>query len=143
MLGLRYRRRPVEDVVRDIMAIKELRARPFIEFADDNTFVDKKWGKELCRALIPLKLKWFTETDISVADDPELLTLMAEAGCRQVLVGLESPGRRALEGVELNSNFKARRADDVKAAISRIQRAGITVNGCFILGLDDHTTDYF
>ncbi len=143
MLGLRYRRRPVEDVVRDIMAIKELRARPFIEFADDNTFVDKKWGKELCRALIPLKPKWFTETDISVADDPELRTLMAEAGCRQVLVGLESPGRRALEGVELNSNFKARRADDVKAAISRIQRAGLTVNGCFILGLDDHTTDIF
>ena len=68
-----------------------VRDHPFIEFADDNTFVDKAWGKELCRRLAPLGVKWFTETDISVADDPELLDLMREAGCRQVLIGLESP----------------------------------------------------
>ena len=84
-------------------------AHPFIEFADDNTFVDKAWGKELCRQLVPLRLKWFTETDISVADDPELLELMREAGCRQVLIGLESPAQRAAAGHrDCKSNFKAR-----------------------------------
>ena len=72
-----------------------MRPHPFIEFADDNTFVDKTWGKELCRQLAPLGVHWFTETDISVADDPELLDLMRAAGCRQVLIGLESPAGRA------------------------------------------------
>ena len=71
---------------------------PFIEFADDNTFVDKAWGKELCRQLAPLHVKWFTETDISVADDAELLDLMRDAGCRQVLIGLESPAQGAAGG---------------------------------------------
>ena len=65
-----YRRRPVDQVVRDIQAIQALHEHPFIEFADDNTFVDKRWGRELCEALQPLDIKWFTETDISVADDP-------------------------------------------------------------------------
>ena len=143
MLMQRYRKRPASDVLRDIEAIRAVRERPFIEFADDNTFVDKRWGKALCRMLAPLGLRWFTETDISVADDPELLTLMREAGCRQVLVGLESPQGGPLQGVELRSNFKARTAEHYVESLRRIQAHGITVNGCFILGLDGHTPDIF
>ncbi|MGE3809615.1 MAG: radical SAM protein [Gemmataceae bacterium] len=143
MLRRPYRKRPVAGVIRDIRALKKLRRRPFIEFADDNTFVDKAWGKELCSQLAPLKLNWFTETDISVADDEELLGLMRSAGCRQVLIGLESIAHETLEGIELNANFKARRADSYIDAIRRIQEHGITVNGCFILGLDGHTPDIF
>jgi radical SAM superfamily enzyme YgiQ (UPF0313 family) len=143
MLRQPYRKRPVASVIQDIQAIARLRKRPFIEFADDNTFVDKVWGQALCRELIPLRLKWFTETDISVADDPELLRLMRQARCRQVLIGLESPDHSALEGIELNANFKARRAADAIDAVRRIQEHGITVNGCFILGLDRHTPDIF
>ena len=130
-------------MVRDIRAIQRLRPDAFIEFADDNTFVDKAWGKELCRQLAPLQLKWFTETDISVADDPELLDLMRDAGCRQVLIGLESPAQGPLEGIEMRANFKARTAGRYADALRRIQAHGITVNGCFILGLDGHTPDIF
>jgi radical SAM superfamily enzyme YgiQ (UPF0313 family) len=143
MLGHPYRKRDVADVIRDILAIQRVRERPFIEFADDNTFVDKPWGRELCRQLAPLGVKWFTETDISVADDEELLELMREAGCRQVLIGLESPAQGPLQGIELKSNFKARTADRYVNALRRIQAHGITVNGCFILGLDGHTPDIF
>jgi radical SAM superfamily enzyme YgiQ (UPF0313 family) len=143
MLNEPYRKRPVSEVVRDIRALRRLHKRPFIEFADDNTFVDHAWGRDLCRALIPQGVKWFTETDISVADDPELLGLMRQARCRQVLVGLESPDRSALEGIELRTNFKGRRAGTYVEAVRRIQAAGITVNGCFILGLDRHTPAIF
>ncbi|MCG3150435.1 MAG: hypothetical protein PCFJNLEI_03921 [Verrucomicrobiae bacterium] len=143
MLGQPYRKRPVWDVIRDIGAIQQMRERPFIEFADDNTFVDKTWGKQLCRALAPLRLKWFTETDISVAEDAELLDLMHAAGCRQVLIGLESPAREPLHGLEMNRDFKARWFDRYASAIARIQAHGITVNGCFILGLDGHDTGIF
>lgn len=44
MLNQPYRKRQVADVVRDIQAISESHKRPFIEFADDNTFVDHRWG---------------------------------------------------------------------------------------------------
>jgi len=143
MLQQPYRKRPVEDVLRDIEAMCAVRKRPFLEFADDNTFVDKVWGKELCRRLEPLHLQWFTETDVTIADDEELLTLMRRAGCRQVLVGLESPQQSSLEGLELRSNFKARRGPGNADAVRRIQEHGITVNGCFILGLDRHTPSIF
>ena len=145
MLGRRYRKRPVEHVVRDIRAIEQLHARPFIEFADDNTFVDKEWGKELCRQLAPLRVKWFTETDITVADDAELLTLMRNAGCRQVLIGLESPSqaRGPLDGIELRSNAKAKWAPRYLDRLRRIQDHGVTVNGCFILGLNGHAPEIF
>jgi radical SAM superfamily enzyme YgiQ (UPF0313 family) len=143
MLNEPYRKRPVADVVRDIEAVRRLRKRPFIEFADDNTFVDHAWGKQLCRALIPLGVKWFTETDVSVADDPELLHLMRRSRCRQVLIGLESPEQNSLEGIELRANFKRRRWATYREAVRRIQAEGITVNGCFILGLDHQTPAIF
>jgi radical SAM superfamily enzyme YgiQ (UPF0313 family) len=143
MLNEPYRKRPVADVVLDIQAIRKLHKRPFIEFADDNTFVDHGWGKDLCRQLIPLGVKWFTETDISVADDLELVRLMRQARCRQVLIGLESPERGALKGIELRADFKNRRGGNYLEAVRRIQAEGITVNGCFILGLDGHTPAIF
>jgi radical SAM superfamily enzyme YgiQ (UPF0313 family) len=143
MLRQTYRKRPVREVIRDVRAVQRQRRRPFIEFADDNTFVDKEWGKELCRQLAPLRLNWFTETDLSVADDTELLALLRQAGCRQLLIGLESPEPAALEGVELRANFKARRWPGCLEGLRRIQDHGITVNGCFILGLDGHTPEVF
>jgi radical SAM superfamily enzyme YgiQ (UPF0313 family) len=143
MLQMPYRRRPVQDVVRDIRAITKLHPSAFIEFADDNTFVDKTWGKALCRALIPLKIKWFTETDITVADDPELLELMRLSGCRQVLIGLESPSSGALAGVEQRADIKAKWVARYREAIRKIQSRGVTVNACFILGLDGHTPGIF
>jgi radical SAM superfamily enzyme YgiQ (UPF0313 family) len=143
MLRRQYRKRRVSDVIRDIEAILAMRPRAFIEFADDNTFVDKQWGRQLCQQLAPLGVKWFTETDISVADDEDLLDLMHESGCRQVLIGLESPASAPLEGVETRSNFKARTAARYVEAVRRIQAHGVTVNGCFILGLDGHTPEIF
>jgi radical SAM superfamily enzyme YgiQ (UPF0313 family) len=143
MLSRHYRKRPVGHIVRDIQAIQRLCGNAFIEFADDNTFVDKTWGKDLCRAIEPLRIKWFAETDISVAGDPDLLDAMRAAGCRQILVGLESPASAELAGLELRHNFKARWAHQYKEALRVIQDRGITVNGCFILGLDTQTPEIF
>jgi radical SAM superfamily enzyme YgiQ (UPF0313 family) len=143
MLGLPYRKRPIDQVIRDIRAIKAIRRRPFIEFADDNTFVDTRWGRQLCEALIDERVHWFTETDISVADDDELLPLLRRARCRQLLIGLESTDAEHLTGVELRSDFKRRRAAESMEAVRKIQAAGVTVNGCFVLGLDHQGPDIF
>ncbi len=142
-LDPRYKTKPVPKIMAELKRIQELWPRPFIEFADDNTFADKRHGRELARAMIPLGIRWFTETDISVARDPELLALLRESGCAQILIGLESPRRTALEGVEQKANWKRHQADTYLEAIQRIQDAGITVNGCFVLGLDHTDTTSF
>lgn len=143
LLTRRYKLKPVEKVIAEIRAVKRIWPRPFIEFADDNSFVHKRHYKHLLRELAKEDIRWFTETDLAVADDPELLSLMRESGCEQVLVGLESPRAESLGGIELASNWKARRRDRYLEAIDRIQGHGITVNGCFILGLDGDTPEVF
>ena len=131
-----FRVKPVAKVVAEIRRIKEIWSKPFIELADDNTFANKKHAKRLVRALIPEQIKWFTETDISVARDGELLALMRDSGCAQVLIGLESPTLAGLSGIEQKSNWKAKQLDSYYSAINRIQSFGITVNGCFVMGMD-------
>ncbi len=143
MLGLPYRKRPVDQVIRDIRAVKSIRKRPFIELADDNTFVDLRWGRQLCEALIDEGIHWFTETDISVADDDELLRLLRQARCRQLLIGLESTNADHLAGIELRTDFKRRRGSEYRDAVRKIQAAGVTVNGCFVLGLDHQGPEIF
>src|SRR5262249_40377365 len=116
---------------------------PFIEFADDNSFVNPRYWKPLLADLQSREIRWFTETDISVHEDEELLDLMRESGCVEVLIGLESPVESGLAGLELKADWKWRRWSQYKEAVRRIQWHGIRVNGCFVLGLDDHTPDVF
>jgi len=137
-----YKVKPVDRVIRDIRAAKGRWRHPFIELADDNTFVNKRWSKDLVRAIADEEIHWFTETDVSVADDPELLDLLARSGCRQLLIGFESPRAASLEGIEAH-NWKSRRHDRYRRAIDAIQGRGISVNGCFIVGLDEDTPDIF
>jgi radical SAM superfamily enzyme YgiQ (UPF0313 family) len=135
-LSPKFKVKPVEKVVAEIRRIKELWRRPFIELADDNTFANKRHARALVRAIAAEDIRWFTETDVSVADDPDLLALLRDSGCAQLLIGFEHPSRLAVEGLELKSNWKARQVARYREAIDRIQRHGITVNGCFVLGLD-------
>jgi radical SAM superfamily enzyme YgiQ (UPF0313 family) len=143
LLTPKYKVKPVEKVIAEIHEIKKIWPRPFIEFADDNSFVRRDHYKALLREMVRENLRWFTEADIRVADDPELLGLMRDSGCQQVLIGLESPRRESLDGVELRGNWKLGQQDRYLEAIARIQSYGITVNGCFILGLDGDRPDVF
>lgn len=143
MLTPRYKVKPVARTIAEIRRIKALWPHPFIEFADDNSFVNRPHAKALLRELADENVRWFTETDIAIADDDELLDLMRNSGCAQVLIGLESPTAMALDGLETRRNWKRTRFDSYREAIYRIQSRGIAVNGCFVLGLDGSTRDDF
>ena len=92
VLTERYKQKPADKVLAEIDRICEIWNHPFIEFADDNSFVNKAYWKDLLPHLKSRNIRWFTETDISVADDPELLEMMHESGCAQVLIGLVHNG---------------------------------------------------
>lgn len=136
LLTSRYKQKPVERVAKEIAAIKRVWEEPFIELADDNTFVDKHHGRDLVETIGQFGVRWFTETDVSVAEDARLLDLLAQSGCRELLIGLESPTAQGLEGVELKRNWKRRQVDRYRDAVRIIQSHGIAVNACFVLGLD-------
>jgi radical SAM superfamily enzyme YgiQ (UPF0313 family) len=137
-----FEQKPVAAVQQEIERVVQLFNRPFIEFADDNTFVSRAWSKQFLSMLGNFGLHWFTETDLRVADDPELPKMLYDAGCFQVLIGLESPRVQSLDAIERH-NWKAKRRGQYLQAIDRLQSAGVTVNGCFIVGLDADTPDIF
>ena len=143
LLTSKYAQKPVERVLAEIDRIREIWPRPFLEFADDNALVDKRQWKRLLRELAPRRVRWFAETDLSVHEDEELLSLMRESGCAEVLIGLESPVEAGLAGLELKRDWKRKRWPQYREAIRGIQSHGIRVNGCFVLGLDEHTPAIF
>jgi radical SAM superfamily enzyme YgiQ (UPF0313 family) len=143
LLTRRYKIKPIAKVLAEIDHIRHLWRRPFLEFADDNSFVNRDYWKELLPELRQRKLRWFTECDLRVYSDPELLDLMRESGCVEVLIGFESPIEEGLPGLELKTDWKHRRWREYRDAVRQIQARGIRVNGCFILGLDGHTPEVF
>ena len=138
-----YKQKPIEKVLAEIDRIRALWRRPFIEFADDNAFVNRRYWKQLLPELKKRKIRWFAETDLSVHEDAELLRLMRESGCAEVLIGFESPGESGLRGLELKRDWKLKRWRESSEAVRRIQSFGIRVNGCFILGLDGQGPEIF
>lgn len=138
----RFNQKPVSLVMEEIREARRYFDAPFFEFADDNTFLNKGWGRAFLTELRKENLRWFTETDASVTDDPALCDLLAESGCRQLLIGMESPRPHDLAGMDPRQ-WKRTRAADYRRIIDALQSRGVSVNGCFILGLDGQTPEVF
>ncbi len=75
-----YINRPIDDVIKDINALKTRH----IMFIDDNFIGNPKWTKKLLEEIKPLKLKWNAAVTSNIVDMPELLDEMKEAGCQSL-----------------------------------------------------------
>lgn len=143
LIADRYKQKPVEKVLAEVDRICELWPRPFLELADDNTFVRRRYWMELLPELKTRKVRWFAEADIRLGADEELLELLRESGCKEVLIGFESPSPSHLDGLELRTDWKSTQPLDARQAVDTIQSHGIMVVGCFVFGLDTQGPDIF
>jgi len=146
LLGRKLRLRPINDVVEHIQELmtREDGKKPtlkdrFFIFVDDNIMANKKYAKELFRALIPLKILWVSQTSINSAYDDELLDLAAESGCKGVFVGLESISDESLREIGKQQN----KIEFYREGIKKFHKRGIFVEGAFIFGFDNDGTDVF
>jgi len=135
--------KPVENVIEEIKATKGYGRVPgihYVYFADEDVICDKTWAKELFRAMIPLKVRWFSQVSINIAMDDELLDLAAQSGCEAVFIGLESIAQDNLDSV---GKGKLNKVKQFKDAIDRIHRRGIVVFGFFMFGFDGDEDSVF
>ena len=127
--------RPVAEVAAEIAALKGSR----FAFNDVSLCEDREYALELCRALKPLKKKWGGLMTLKAASDEAMLDALAEAGCCFMLLGFESAHRNALVGIHKSFNTP----DQYQRIVSNMHARGMMIQGCFIFGLDDDTTDVF
>jgi radical SAM superfamily enzyme YgiQ (UPF0313 family) len=140
--GRKHRRKSIEQLRAEILAVKKHLPNRLIGFVDDNLFLDRRFSRELLQILEELRVRWATQTDIAVGEDPELLRQMYRAGCLFLLIGFESSDPDNLSGIDPN-RWKMRQLANYERYLRNIQESGIVVLGSFIVGLDHDDAEVF
>lgn len=135
MFGTRYRFRSTGNVLAELA---RYRPNQHLFFYDDNFAANARRTRELLRAMVERKFgfHWSTQVRADVARDPELLDLMAAAGCSTVFIGFESVDPRALAEMR-----KGQSVDEMRLAARELHRRGIHVHGMFVFGFDADRPD--
>ena len=145
LLGHRPRTKTAVQIIAELDSLYALGWRGSAFFVDDN-FIGNK--KQLKREILPALIAWqqgkrglqfSTELSINLADDEELMSMMVDAGFRTVFVGIETPDDDSLAECNKYQN----RGRDLVESVRRIQRAGMQVQGGFIVGFDSDTPSIF
>jgi radical SAM superfamily enzyme YgiQ (UPF0313 family) len=145
LLGHRPRTKTAGQIINELESLYALGWRQGVFFVDDNFIGNKKHIKtEVLPALIEWRkghkgMPFSTEASINLADDPELVRLMAQAGFDTVFVGIESPNEDSLSECSKNQN----KGRDLLESVRSLQRAGLQVQGGFIIGFDNDSPMIF
>jgi radical SAM superfamily enzyme YgiQ (UPF0313 family) len=140
--GKKIRKKNNTQIINELKRIRELFCNQLILFTDDNLFVDKSYTKILMKEMEPLKVHWVGQSDISVADDDELLRSAYQSGCMMLLIGFESLNQKSLEGINTN-HWKMNQSKKYKEAVKKIQEHGIIVHAAFVVGFDEDDQSVF
>jgi radical SAM superfamily enzyme YgiQ (UPF0313 family) len=145
LLGHRPRLKTAAQIITELDGLYDLGWRKGVFFVDDN-FIGNK--KQLKSTVLPALIEWRkgkvgmpfnTEASINLADDPELMRLMTEAGFTTVFVGIETPNEDSLIECSKTQN----KGRDLVESVKRLHREGLQVQGGFIVGFDSDTPSIF
>lgn len=145
LLGHRPRVKTAAQIIAELDSLYALGWRKNVFFVDDNFIGNKKQIKtEVLPALAEWRkgktgMRFNTEASINLADDAELLTLMTQAGFDTVFVGIETPNEDSLVECSKTQN----KGRDLVERVKRLQRAGLQVQGGFIVGFDNDSPSIF
>jgi radical SAM superfamily enzyme YgiQ (UPF0313 family) len=145
LLGHQPRTKTAIQIIAELDSLYALGWRKSIFFVDDNFIGNKKHIKnEVLPALIEWRkgktgMPFSTEASINLADDPVLLKLMVQAGFDTVFVGIETPNEDSLAECNKNQN----KGRDLVESVKQLQRAGLQVQGGFIVGFDNDSPAVF
>jgi p-methyltransferase len=122
-------RRP-ESVADEIAAIPPLHGVRRVYFTDDNLFFSATRAREVCGMLIRRRLgaRWRGMLRIDMVTD-EVAELMADSGCVEVLLGIESGDPEILRAMNKRAS-----PERILAGIESLSRHGVHTKSMFIVG---------
>jgi len=137
--GKRVVYRPVEDVIDEIeFLIREYQVENLI-FLDDAFLADKKRINTLLETFIErgYNLTWKAATVSAWHLNDRLLELMAQSGCTQITVSVESGSQRVLNEVI----HKPLKLEIIPPIVKKCREVGIDLGANFVIGLPGETWD--
>jgi radical SAM superfamily enzyme YgiQ (UPF0313 family) len=129
-----YRTRPVEQVVEELKMLGK-----YVLFMDDDIIVDPENAKELFISMIPLSKHWFSQCNVKIAYDDELLYLAYRSGCRDLFMGFESIEQNNLQSWQKKIN----KVGDYEWIVKKLHKKGIGVCAGIVFGNDGDTPNIF
>jgi radical SAM superfamily enzyme YgiQ (UPF0313 family) len=132
----KYLFRPVDEVIRDIKAVKDLGFNRFY-LIDDNIVSNPSYLKELCEKITPLKMHWASQCALHLAKKPDLLKLVVKSGCDLMSFGVESIDQESLNSLDKPWVKVSEHAENFRI----LSEAGITVSTEMIVGTDFDTEE--
>jgi len=145
MLGRRPRTKSAPQLIAELDSLYKAGWRGNVFFVDDNLIGNRR---ELAHDILPAIIEWRqgkeglafgTEVSIDLADDPDLMRLMVEAGFDTVFVGIETPDEQSLTECNKSQN----KGRDLVESVKTLQHAGLQVQGGFIVGFDSDKPSIF
>jgi radical SAM superfamily enzyme YgiQ (UPF0313 family) len=133
--GRQMRSQPVETTLASLRAAARAGVQ-FVMFTSDN-FNKIPEVRQLLEGMIEerIRLPFFAQCDAQIERQPDLVALLARAGCFQMFVGVESFSREALRGAHKLQNRPERYA----AIVALCREHGITSHFSNILGFPSDT----
>lgn len=97
--GIRYK--AVDKVIDEIVTLKEKYGAKGIIFLDSTFTANRKWVEEFCSKYLELKinLPWACNSRVDTVDEA-LLKMMKDAGCWEILYGIESSNQKSLDLID-------------------------------------------
>jgi radical SAM superfamily enzyme YgiQ (UPF0313 family) len=135
MNGLKFRYRPVDEVVREI----DNCGSRIISINDADFFGTAERPKEVMRALIGRGVQWQAGVTSKLAQDDRMLELAAKSGCTLLSIGFESITRSTLTSVHKHVN----RPETFASLVEKVHSYGIMVFGLFMFGFDGDDASVF
>jgi len=133
--GETHRLRPISAVVDEVRRLPHR----WMMFNDDNIIGNPSYSKELLKALIPLKKKWFGQASLTGLKKVENVELLAKSGCAGLLIGFESLSKPNL----IRSQKYQNDPTEYREIIHSLHRFGIAICGSFIFGFDEDDPSVF
>lgn len=133
VMGKKWFARSLENIIRELKEAKDLYKFSSFNIQDDNFSLDMKRAKGFCETLVSegLNMKWSCPNGIRADKvDEELMSMMRQAGCFAVAMGIESGVEKEFSAIK-----KGESLDDIVAAVEMAKRNKIWVFGNFIIGL--------
>jgi radical SAM superfamily enzyme YgiQ (UPF0313 family) len=138
LYGRKPRTKEPSQTLAELQTLYDLGWRGSLFIVDDNFIGNQRNVKRFLRDLIPwmkqhdYPFTFITEASVNLAEDDELLHLMAEAGFYSVFLGIETPDQDSLQVTRKLQNTR----NPLVEACRKINAAGLLIYAGFILGFD-------